>query len=99
MLLCIKCLDNHYAYCCGREHLAWLTQQNPHKRHKWIHDEHHRTFKHWFRKKVNHDVKNLKNMPENLLWISEGPSYTVAEHDGYKIMVFDSIPEYLMRKE
>ena len=29
--------------------------------------------------------KNLKNVPENLLWISEGPSHTVVKYDGYKI--------------
>ena len=88
MLLHVKYLDTHYMYCCGREHLVWLTQHNPHKRHKWIHDEYHRTFKHWFREKVSHDVKNLKNVPENLLWISKGPSHIIVKHDRYKINGF-----------
>uniref|UniRef100_A0A803PCS7 Transposase n=1 Tax=Cannabis sativa TaxID=3483 RepID=A0A803PCS7_CANSA len=69
-----------------KEHLAWLTQQYSSRTEKWIRNEHHKTFKSWFQAKVHLDMKDpSKNVSENLIWISEGPSHMVVKHDGYII--------------
>jgi hypothetical protein len=43
---------NRWFLWCS-DHLAWLKNENPQKRDKWIQREHHKTFAEWLKDKVS----------------------------------------------